>query len=183
MVGFNETINQLCLIEPSLSGQDFTWTNEWQSPSSVKPDTFLLSLEWEDNFPLLSARALQRPLSDHTHILLGTGDFPTKSHYFALRISGCHIIQSQLICVVLGFAGTFSPWSCCSTYLQAEALHFFLRQWSQTDFDVLIMPMELIQLRWHYISEAPTACWYAWIGLHSGYPLMDPEIAARKSHV
>jgi hypothetical protein len=62
------------LREIVLSGRQFTWANRRKTPTYEKLDRFLASVEWEQKFPLVSVRALTRSGSDHTPILLDSGD-------------------------------------------------------------------------------------------------------------
>ena len=63
-------MRSLCLIDPVLAGRLFTWTSDWQPPTSAKLDRFFFSLEWEELFPLTFARALPYVLSNYIPILI-----------------------------------------------------------------------------------------------------------------
>jgi endonuclease/exonuclease/phosphatase family metal-dependent hydrolase len=65
-------INSLDLREIVLSGRQFTWTNNMSTPTFVKLDRILTSIDWELKYPRVTARALPRILSDHTPLLLDT---------------------------------------------------------------------------------------------------------------
>jgi hypothetical protein len=71
---FNAIIDSLDLREIALSSQQFTWANRHETPTYEKLDRFLASVEWEQKFPLVSVRALTRSGSDHTQLLLDSGD-------------------------------------------------------------------------------------------------------------
>jgi exonuclease III len=71
---FNAIIDSLDLREIALSGRQFTWANRRETPTYEKLDIFLASVEWEQKFPLVSVRALTRSGSDHTPLLLDSGD-------------------------------------------------------------------------------------------------------------
>jgi hypothetical protein len=71
---FNAIIDSLDLREIVLSGRQFTWANRRETPTYEKLDRFLASVEWEQKFPLVSIRALTRSGSDHTPLLLDSGD-------------------------------------------------------------------------------------------------------------
>jgi hypothetical protein len=62
------------LREIVLSGRQFTWANRRENPTYEKLDRVLASVEWEQKFPLVSARALTRSGSDHTPLLIDLGD-------------------------------------------------------------------------------------------------------------
>jgi hypothetical protein len=71
---FNAVIDSLDLREIDLSGRKFTWSNSRRVPTYEKLDRVLVSTEWEKNFPLATVEALNRDISDHTPLLLSTGD-------------------------------------------------------------------------------------------------------------
>jgi hypothetical protein len=53
----------------ALSECQFTW-----APTYEKLDRILSSIEWEQKFPLVTVRALRRSGSDHTPLILDTGE-------------------------------------------------------------------------------------------------------------
>ncbi|KAG9448166.1 hypothetical protein H6P81_014294 [Aristolochia fimbriata] len=69
---FNNLIQELSLIEPTLSGAEFTWTNGRNQPIMAKLDRFLVNQEWIDIYGNTSGRILPRTTSDHSPILLET---------------------------------------------------------------------------------------------------------------
>jgi hypothetical protein len=72
---FNAVIDSLDLREVSMTGRQFTWANSLPDPTYEKLDRVLMDTDWEDKFPMVSVRALERieGLSDHAPILLSTG--------------------------------------------------------------------------------------------------------------
>jgi hypothetical protein len=71
---FNAVIDSLDLREIEMSGRKFTWANSRRVPTYEKLDRVLVSTEWEQNFPLATVDALSRDISDHTPLLLSTGE-------------------------------------------------------------------------------------------------------------
>ena len=71
---FNAIIENLDLREIDLSGRQFTWANRRDTPTFEKLDRILASVEWEQKFPLVSVRTLTRTGSDHTPLLLDSGN-------------------------------------------------------------------------------------------------------------
>jgi hypothetical protein len=71
---FNAVIDSLDLREIDLSGRKFTWANSRRVPTYEKLDRVLVSTEWEQFFSLATVEALTRDISDHTPLLLSTGD-------------------------------------------------------------------------------------------------------------
>jgi hypothetical protein len=72
---FNAVIDSLDLREVAMTGRQFTWANSLPDPTYEKLDRVLMDTEWEDKYPMVSVRALERieKLSDHASILLTTG--------------------------------------------------------------------------------------------------------------
>jgi hypothetical protein len=70
---FNAIIDSFDLQEIELSGQQFTWVNSLPTPTYEKLERVLMTTEWEFKYPLVSVRALDRGMSDHTPLLLDTG--------------------------------------------------------------------------------------------------------------
>ena len=56
---FNAIIENLDLREIALSGRQFTWANNLEFPTYEKLDSVLMSVQWEQKFPLVTVRALQ----------------------------------------------------------------------------------------------------------------------------
>ena len=58
-----------------MTGRRFTWANSLPEPTYEKLDRVLMSTDWEDKYPLVTVRALERieDLSDHAPLLLSTG--------------------------------------------------------------------------------------------------------------
>jgi hypothetical protein len=66
-------IDSFYLREIDLSGRQFTWANPMVNPTYEKLDRFLMTIEWEFKYPLVSVQALDKGVSDHTPLLLDTG--------------------------------------------------------------------------------------------------------------
>lgn len=71
---FNTIIESLDLREIELSGRKFTWANTLPNPTFEKLDRILTSVDWEQKFPLVTVRAMPRAISDHTPLLVDSGD-------------------------------------------------------------------------------------------------------------
>ena len=71
---FNAIIESLSLKDIKLSGRQYTWTSRRDTPTLEMLDRFLVSVEWEQKFPLVTVQALNRAGSDHTPLLLDTGE-------------------------------------------------------------------------------------------------------------
>jgi len=71
---FNTFIGDFQLKEIRRSGPKFTWTNKQDYPVMVVLDRFLISTDWEVRFPLCLAWSLTRVGSDHSPIILDSGE-------------------------------------------------------------------------------------------------------------
>jgi endonuclease/exonuclease/phosphatase family metal-dependent hydrolase len=71
---FNTIIESLDLREIKISGRLYTWASRRDIPTFEKLDHVLASVEWENKFPLVSVRALTRTGSDHTPLLIDSGE-------------------------------------------------------------------------------------------------------------
>ena len=71
---FNNFIREHHLWEIRRSGAKFTWINKHARPILVNLDRFLVSTEWEDRFPLCVDWSLTRIGSDHSPVILDSGE-------------------------------------------------------------------------------------------------------------
>jgi hypothetical protein len=62
------------LKEIQLTGRKYTWANNLAVPTFEKLDRILVTTEWEEKYPLTTVQALTRGVSDHTPILLNSGE-------------------------------------------------------------------------------------------------------------
>ena len=77
---FNAVIDIFDLREIELIGRQFTWANSLTDPTYEKLDRVLMTTEWELKYPLVMLHALDRGVSDHTPLLLETGDPAFSGH-------------------------------------------------------------------------------------------------------
>jgi endonuclease/exonuclease/phosphatase family metal-dependent hydrolase len=70
----NAIIESLDLRKIALSGRQYTWASRRETPTFEKLDRILASVEWENKFPLVTARALTHTGSDHTPLLIDSGE-------------------------------------------------------------------------------------------------------------
>ncbi|WVZ71809.1 LOW QUALITY PROTEIN: hypothetical protein U9M48_020345 [Paspalum notatum var. saurae] len=71
---FNAVIDAYNLRELELSRRQFTWANNLTHQTFEKLDRVLVTTEWESKYPKASVQALSREISDHTPLLLNSGD-------------------------------------------------------------------------------------------------------------
>jgi hypothetical protein len=71
---FNVVIDGLNLKEIQLSGRKYTWANNLANPTFEKLDRVLITTEWEEKYPSTTVHALTREVSDHTPLLLSSGE-------------------------------------------------------------------------------------------------------------
>jgi exonuclease III len=67
---FNDWINRWALIDFKISKRSFTWSNHQANLIMATLDRFLASTDWESKYPLVTVRALPKPVSDHTPCFL-----------------------------------------------------------------------------------------------------------------
>ena len=82
---FNTIIDGLNLWELQLSGRQYTWANSLQTPMYEKLDRILMATEWEQKYPLSNVIALTCDISDHTPLLLNTGDSPSNFNQYQFK--------------------------------------------------------------------------------------------------
>ena len=82
---FNAIIDGLNLKELEMPGRQFTWANNLPNPTYEKLDRVLVATEWDQKYPLSMVVALNRDLSDHTPLLLNTGETNTCNHVPPLK--------------------------------------------------------------------------------------------------
>ena len=75
---FNSFIEKFDLREIFRKGGPFTWTNRKENPICGNIDRVLVSIAWEERFPLSTLTSLIKIGSDHTPLLLDTGDLKTQ---------------------------------------------------------------------------------------------------------
>jgi len=71
---FRKLINDLALKELPLHGRKFTWSDQQDSPTLVKLDRVLCTIDWEDIFPNYLLQSSASDDSDHCPLPLGLHD-------------------------------------------------------------------------------------------------------------
>ena len=61
-------------MEIKPSNRSFTWSNNQSDPILAALDKVFVSTDWEQHFPLVSVQALPRLVSDHTPLIIDTGN-------------------------------------------------------------------------------------------------------------
>ena len=86
---FNAVIDTFDLREIELTGRQFTWANSLADPTYEKLDRALMTSEWEFKYPMVTVHALDRGVSDHSPLLLDTGDpsFTGTAKQFKMELS------------------------------------------------------------------------------------------------
>jgi hypothetical protein len=57
-----------------MTGRKYTWANYAEVPTFEKLDRILVTIDWEQKFPLAFVQALTREILDHTPLLLDGGE-------------------------------------------------------------------------------------------------------------
>jgi hypothetical protein len=66
---FNDTINDIALIELLLNDRAFTWSNNRNIPTLQRLDRAFINIAWNDLFSNLSLSSLTRFVSDHVSLI------------------------------------------------------------------------------------------------------------------
>jgi hypothetical protein len=74
---FRRFIDDLALKEIPLHGCKFTWSNQQESPTLVKQDRVLCTVDWEELYPNCLLQSLATNDSDHCPLYLGLKDNPS----------------------------------------------------------------------------------------------------------
>lgn len=75
ILSFRKLVNDLTLRDIPLLNKDFTWSNSRRNPTLERLDRVCISEGWLLSFPRATLRALPRPRSDHTPLLLSAYTF------------------------------------------------------------------------------------------------------------
>nr|CAD1821691.1 unnamed protein product [Ananas comosus var. bracteatus] len=80
ILAFREVISDVGLINLPIMNKSYTWSNGRRSPTLERLDRALISQDWLLRFPRSTLKALLRPRSDHTPLVLSVFTFvPTPS--------------------------------------------------------------------------------------------------------
>ena len=71
---FNAVIDSFDLREIDLTERQYTFANSLPDPTYEKLDRVLMTTDWEFKYPMVTVHALDRGVSDHTLLLLETGN-------------------------------------------------------------------------------------------------------------
>ncbi len=75
IMAFRDVIHGLGLFDLPLLNKSFTWSNGRRLPTLERLDRAFVSLDWHATFPCSTLRALPRPRSDHSPLLLSAFSF------------------------------------------------------------------------------------------------------------
>lgn len=82
---FNEAISKHALIEISLKGRRFTWSNMQEAPLLEKLDWCFTSEAWTLKYPSTFAYPLAKIISDHVPIRIKIGSAIPKANIFRIE--------------------------------------------------------------------------------------------------
>jgi hypothetical protein len=82
------------LRELDLSGRRFTWANSLDTPSFERLDKVLVSIDWEQKFPLAVVQALTRDISDQIPLLLDCGTSTTQGNQRPFQFELCWLLTN-----------------------------------------------------------------------------------------
>lgn len=91
---FSRLVSSLGLLNITLGGRRYTWTNDRDNSAMARLDRFLISNKWNTRFPNSTQKALSNTSSDHCTILyVATNNF-NKMKFF--RFENCWLRLPQL---------------------------------------------------------------------------------------
>jgi hypothetical protein len=131
---FNAIIESLDLREIALlSGRQLTWANRRETPTFEKLDRFLASVEWENKFTLVTVRALTRSRSDHTPLLIDSGEQAHLGNKFQSSFELSWLPQEGFFNLVREEWNRFGSSSSPMENWQTKIIHVtsFLRGWAK----------------------------------------------------
>lgn len=82
MTRFSDIIQALCLADLPLQGARYTWSSGEEFIPASRIDRFLVSSEWNDTFQKIKQVALPKVISDHSPLMLESGDWDKNPSYF-----------------------------------------------------------------------------------------------------
>lgn len=89
-VSFASLISELELINLTLAGQNFTWSNERARPHMARLDRFIISAQWNLTFPNSSQKTIANTSSDHSPVLFTARTNFRKSRFFRFEKMWLH---------------------------------------------------------------------------------------------
>jgi hypothetical protein len=130
---FSAVIGRLDLRELVLSGRQFTWANRKEVPTFEKLDRVLASVSREKKIPFVSVRALTRAGSDHTPLIIDTGEQAHRGNkaHFSFELSwlkheGFHEMIAREWAKISHGDGPMAVWQ-----NKIHHLRNFLRGWAK----------------------------------------------------
>uniref|UniRef100_A0A7N2MBQ8 Uncharacterized protein n=1 Tax=Quercus lobata TaxID=97700 RepID=A0A7N2MBQ8_QUELO len=134
MIDFSDFISKQGLIDLPMEGGTFTWSNSKEVASCSKLDKFLLSSDWEEHFPNIRQRQLQRLLSDHFPILVEGQNFQRDSRPF--RFENMWLKADGFVDRVRSWWVSYTFRGSCSFWIASKlkALKLDLKKWNEEEF-------------------------------------------------
>jgi hypothetical protein len=132
---FNDSIARMDLGEIRRTGARFTWSNKQANPVRSVLDRVLVSASWEGRFPLVSLCAETRIGSDHTPLILDSGDdAPPRSSRFIFE-NGWLMVQGFKDLLTAKWRQLLEEPGCRRDPVEvwhgmSVGLHSFLKGWS-----------------------------------------------------
>lgn len=128
---FNEAIGHLGLIELSLKGRAFTWSNMQQNPLLEQLDWFFTSVNWTIDYPNTEVLPLAKITSNHIPCKIAIGTKIPRSNLF--RFENYWVEQGSFLQTIQdSWESTFSPPSaakCISAKFKKP--RSVLKEWSR----------------------------------------------------
>lgn len=95
---FGDLIRDLNLVDLPLGGRSFTWSNKREVASFAKLDRLLVSDDWEARYLLVTQKALQALVFDHSAILLvQESALPKRKNFRFKKMWTLHYLFDELV--------------------------------------------------------------------------------------
>lgn len=128
---FREVVSEIGLLDLPILNKAFTWTNGRGNPTLERLDRAFISNEWLLAFPRSILRALPRPRSDHSPLVLSAFSFLPSAYLF--RFESFWLRYPAVNEVVTNAWNSISPGtdSIIQFSLKITAVQVALKSWSQ----------------------------------------------------
>jgi exonuclease III len=85
---------------PVLSARQFTWANSLPIPTYEKLDRIMVSTDWELKYQKVTVQAITRHLSDHTPLLIDTGEITSSVKIHLFKFELCWLLREDFYGIV-----------------------------------------------------------------------------------
>ncbi|XP_077249317.1 uncharacterized protein LOC143888801 [Tasmannia lanceolata] len=135
MRNLSNFINDSALIDLLLEGARFTWTNNQENLIMSRLDRILISMEWEEAFPLIYQRALPKPTSDHNPILLELSNFLEGPRPFKFNLALCETPKFVDHIKLWWNEEYFEGWKGFILFMKLKHIKMRIKEWQKSEIE------------------------------------------------